>query len=665
VSISQDWLERLQKGSVRLDGGCSASVVSRDGLVMTNHHCVVDCAQNLSSETSDYVGNGFKAATREEEKQCPGAEASILQTISDVTARVQAATAGVAAEDVKKKRDAEISAIEDACAGSDTKKRCEVVTLYGGGQYKLYEYRRYQDVRLAFAPEISAAFFGGDPDNFNFPRYAYDAAFVRLYEDGKPVAFDNPLVINPEGAKDGDVVFTSGHPGSTQRLFTMAQLEHLRDEYLPWRLMYLSELRGTILATARQSPETARRLGDTLFGVENSLKALRGQREALADEAFWSSIATRETKLRAALSASADMQAKYGDPWADVEAAEAARRRVWMSSEMLERRLGGGSSLLWWARNLSRAPVEAGKPAADRLPEFSASQLVSLEKQLLAPTPAYADIEEMQLTFWLLKVRENLGADDPTVKSLFGARSAEDIARDIAQNSKLYDPALREALWKGGLDAVRASNDPALKLIAAIDAPARSARDTFEKNVQGPISVASEKLAAVRFAVEGDSVYPDATFTLRVSYGTVQGWDDPRYATVAPFTYAKGLWQRATGAEPFKLAPSWEGKSSALPDDLKFNMVSTNDIIGGNSGSPLVNKDGQVVGLVFDGNIHSLGGAYGFDPALNRTVSVASPLILQALSSIYGMDRLVEEIKMAAEPRNSKSKKKKKKASAK
>ncbi len=644
VSVSQDWLDRIQKASVRLDGGCSASVVSKDGLVLTNHHCIVDCAQNLSSETADYVGKGFKTANRAEEKQCPGAEASILQTISDVTERVKAATANVAAEDVIKKKDAEIAAIEEACGGADAKKRCEVVSLYGGGQYKLYEYRRYQDVRLAFAPEISAAFFGGDPDNFNFPRYAFDMALVRLYEDGKPANFEAPLSIDPNGADEGEVVFTSGHPGSTQRLYTVAQLEHLRDEFLPWRLMYLSEMRGTILATGRQSAETGRRLQDTLFGVENSIKALRGQREALADAAFFQKIADRENTLRTALTNDATLASTYGDPWASVEAAEKARRSVWMATELLERRAGGGSTLLWSAKQLTRAPAEAAKPAADRLPEYSPSALVSLEKNLLAPTPVYADVEEMQLTFWLLKVRENLGADHPVVAKLFGARTAEEIARDVAQNSKLGDPAVREALWKGGAASLAAANDPALKLFAAVDAEARAARERFEKEVSGPVSAASEKLAGVRFAVEGDSVYPDATFTLRLSYGVVKGWEDPQFGTVAPFTRASGLWTRATGADPFKLADAWNGKESALAPDLQFNLVSTNDIIGGNSGSPLIDKDGQIVGLVFDGNIHSLGGAYGFDEALNRTVSVASPLIVEGLRKIYGVTHLADEL---------------------
>ncbi len=663
LSISQEWLETIQKASVRLDGGCSASVISKEGLVLTNHHCIVDCAQNLSSETADYVGKGFKALTREEEKSCPGAEASILQTISDVTARVQGATAGAAASDVIKKREAEIAVIEEACGGADAKKRCEVVTLYGGGQYKLYEYHRYQDVRLVFAPEIAAAFFGGDPDNFNFPRYAVDMALVRLYEDGKPATFEKPLLIDAGGADEGELVFTSGHPGSTQRLFTVAQLEHLRDDFLPWRLMYLSELRGTILATGRQSAETGRRLQDTLFGVENSIKALRGQREALTDKAFFKSLSTREETLRTALGASADMQTKFGNPWTDVEAAEAARSQVWMETEMLERRVGAGSSLLFSAKQLTRAGAERDKPAGDRLPEFAPAAMISMEKGVLAPTPVYADVEEMQITFWLLKVRENLGADHPVVKAVFGARSAEEIARDVAQNSKLGDPSTRQALWTGGSAAIAASTDPAIRLYAAVDAAARASRERFEKEVSGPISAATEKLAGVRFAVEGDKVYPDATFTLRLSYGTVKGWEDPQFGTVAPFTRAAGLWQRATGADPFKLAGSWVGQEAKIAPDVQFNLVSTNDIIGGNSGSPLIDKDGKIVGLVFDGNIHSLGGAYGFDPALNRTVSVASPLILAGLESIYGMTAQVEEIRRAAEPPvKAKKKKKKKKA---
>ncbi len=650
VSISPEWLGRLQRASVRLDGGCSASIVSRDGLVLTNHHCVVDCVQNLSTEAADFVANGFSARNRDEEKVCPGAEASILQNISDVTDRIKKATADIAASEVKQKRDAEISAIEEACAGGNPARRCEVVSLYGGGQYKLYEYDRYQDVRLAFAPELAAAFFGGDPDNFNFPRYAFDAALIRLYKDGKPARFDAPLIIDGDGPEEGELVFTSGHPGSTQRLFTLAQLEFLRDHFLPFRLSYLAELRGTILATGRSSPETQRRLQDMLFGVENSFKAQRGQRAALADPAFFGQIAAREAALRSALDSDAALKASYADPWTDVEQAMRARSRLWMPMELLEQRPGAGSSLLWYAKHLTRAGAERDKPAAERLAEYAPAALVSLERQMLAPAPVYPDVEETALTFWLLKVREYLGADHPAVRALFGARTAEDIARDVATNSRLGDPAVREALWTGGASAVAAADDPALALFARMDAAARETRKAFDAEVTGPISQASERIAAIRFAVEGDEVYPDATFTLRLSFGQVQGWSDPLHGPVPAFTYAKGLWERATGADPFRLAPSWVGKESVLAPDLKFNLVSTNDIIGGNSGSPLVDKEGRIVGLVFDGNIHSLGGAYGFDPALNRTVSVASPLILEALAKVYGLDWLVEEIKASAAP---------------
>jgi hypothetical protein len=638
------WLDRIRTHSVRLDSGCSGSVISGQGLVLTNHHCVNACIANLSTPEADYMTDGFLAATKEDEKICPGVEISILQDISDVTSTIQGVTKGLSPDAAKAKRDAEIARVEEACAGDNPAVRCEVVSLYRGGQYKLYKYDRYSDVRLAFAPELQAGFFGGDPDNFNFPRYAYDMAFLRLYKDGAPVRFDDWLRFDADGAEEGDLVFISGHPGSTNRLNTIAQLAFWRDTYLPFRLVYLSELRGRMFGYAARGEEQACQAESPLFGIENSFKAFTGRRAALADPAFFGQKVEEEAMLRAALAADPALQERFGDPWAEIEAVQAAQGRTWAAEELLEIRAGAGSRLYGFAASLLRAADERAKPAADRLPEFAPARLASFEQNILSARPVYPGLEIEQMVFWLEKTREYLGPDHPAVLAIFGAKSARQIAEETVSGSTLADPAVRKALWDGGKAAVDASTDPMIALARAVDPFARAARKADEDQVSGIVAAAAEKIAGVRFAVLGDSTYPDATFTLRLSYGAVEGWDDPAKGEVTPFTYTSGLWKRATGAVPFNLAPRWAAAQAALKPDTQFNLVSTNDIIGGNSGSPLISTEGKIVGLVFDGNIHSLGGAYGFDARLNRTVSVASPIMLEALTTVYGAAHLADEI---------------------
>lgn len=635
-SPNRNWLNRVQKASVRLENGCSGSVVSRDGLVLTNHHCIVDCAQALSTARSDLVVEGFVANTRSEERICPGLETSILQSIEDVTQRVRGAGEGEA-------RQAEIGRIEHEACGDDRDRHCEVVTLYRGGQYKLYEYDRYDDVRLAFAPEQQAAFFGGDPDNFNYPRYAVDMALIRLYRDGERVRFTNPLKIDPDGVEEGEVTFVSGHPGSTNRLLTLSQLAFQRDHYLPWRVEYLAQIRGSLIAAANIGEEEQRQVREALFGVENSVKVFKGQRRALVEPAFFSRLAANEDLLIEALATDATLRDRHGDPFGDIDAIVARQQSLWMPYQMLEVRLGAGSVLLNDARDLLRAAQERTKPADQRLPEYADARLATLERQLTAQTPLHPVLEQLEIEFWLDKTREYLGADHPAVKAMFGNKSARQIAVEIVSSSSLSDIGSRSRLWNNPSETLN-SNDPAIALVRTIDAAARTARKEYETEITDPLAEAAGRLADLRFDVLGDAVYPDATFTLRISYGAVKGWEDPELGTIPPTTSIAGLYERATGAFPFNLVDRWIAAKDQLNLSAQMNFVSTNDIIGGNSGSPLINRDGRVVGLAFDGNLHSIGGSFGYDPNLNRTVSVSSQLIIEALRNVYDADSLVREL---------------------
>ncbi len=639
----QAWLDKVQKSVVRLDRGCSGSVVSRNGLVLTNHHCISGCLQALSSPGNDLLDGGFVSPRREDERICPGAETSILQSITDVTDRVKAATAEVTGAQVSAARAAVIAAIESERCGDDRNRRCEVVDLYRGGRYALYEYDRYGDVRIAFAPESRAASFGGDPDNFNFPRYAFDMALLRLYRDGRPATFDAPLKLDPSGPEAGEAVFVTGHPGSTERLLTVAQLEFQRDHFLPWRVEYQAQLRGHLLAESTKGEEEARQVANALFGVENSTKVFKGRRAALAEPAFFASKVADEKILRDKLASDARLRARFGDPFADMQKVMGDQSRLWLPYEMLEARYGAGSVLLLDARRLVRAAAEQGKPDNQRLPEFTTSRRATLERTLLAEATVNPVLEKLEIAFWLNKTREYLGAGHPAVKALFGARSADQIAQEIVERSQLSNPVFRKRLWENP-SLIASSTDPAIVLTRQADAAARAARSSYEGVVSGPSSDAASRIAALRFEVLGDSVYPDATFSLRLSYGSVKGWDDPVHGPVPAFTVAAGLWERATGAIPYILAHRWSSAREAISPQTQFNFVSTNDVIGGNSGSPVLDRQARVVGLVFDGNIHSLGGAYGFDASLNRTVSVSTQIILEALRKVYGSARLADEL---------------------
>ena len=635
----QAWLDNVRSAAVRLTGGCSASFVSPNGLVLTNHHCVVECVQDRSTAQNDLVRNGFTAATRQEEVQCPGQQAEVVTAIEDVTREVQSAIGSATGAALARARDAAIAQIESRSCIDAATQRCQVVTLYGGGQYKLYRYRKYSDVRLVFAPEFQAAFFGGDPDNFNFPRYALDVGFLRVYENGRPAATPHFLRWNPRAPEPGEQTFVVGNPGSTQRLFTQSQFDLRRNVTFPTLVPLWSEYRGRLIAAMQGDPERMRTGTDTLFGNENSFKVYTGQWQALRDPEFSGRLAAAERELRQRAAADPSI----GDPWADVERANAAYAEFYPEFLLLENRAGWGSHLYGYAKDLVRAAIERSKPNAERLPGFTDSALPLLEHEIVDEAPVYPWLEELTLAFWLSKTRELLTADDPRVRTLLGRESPEGMARRLVSGTRLADPAFRRQLWAGGLEAIRASDDPMIRLALANEEIGRPLLDRYRAEVDAPITAAQSRLARARFAAYGNTLYPDATFTLRISYGSVQGWNE-RGRDVPPITRIGGMYARATGSAPFDLPAKWAAAESRVNKQTVLDFTSNNDIIGGNSGSPVVARDGSVIGAAFDGNIHSLGGSYGFASADNRTISVSTAAIQEALRSVYGADALLAEL---------------------
>ena len=640
VDIDQAWLDRVRGAAVRLSVGCSASEVSSGGLVLTNDHCVSDCVQAFSTPDHDVTKTGFLAATVAEERGCPGMQADVLLQIVDETARMTSAGAGLSGEALVKARNAASSSIAREVCGVDPKLDCQVVRLYEGGQYKLYKYRRYADVRLVFSPGDKAAFFGGDPDNFNFPRYDLDCAFLRLYDDGKPAPTPGHLRFRTRPPVAGELVFAAGNPGGTFRGETVAQLESQRDVSLPLTLAELSELRGRMIRFSEESADHARIVDEPLNELENDFKVTSGRLAALDDPAFMAAKRAEEADLKA--KATAAMGAGFGDPWADLERTQAPYAALFVAF----RQLDGGpldSDLFDYARGLVRAAVEREKPSSERLPGYSDSQLPGLEKRLLDPQPVQPALEQLMLEFWLSKSRELLTADDPDTRLLLGKESPEALSARLVADTRLGDPAVRKALWDGGMAAIAASNDPLIRFVLKIEPEARRLRTAYEDQVGGPATRATEAIAKARFAVLGDSVYPDGTFTLRLSYGAVAGWNW-RGKAVPPFTTFAGLYDRATGAPPFDLDPRWIAAQGKLDPATIFDLSTTNDIIGGNSGSPLLDAKGEVIGTVFDGNILSLGGDYGYDGRVNRAVALTAVAIDAALRKVYGADALAREL---------------------
>lgn len=639
---TQAWLDHVRLSSVRFNDGGSGSFISATGLVLTNHHVARGQLQKVSTPQKDYVKDGFLARATAQELPCPDLELNVLVSLENVTAQVQGAAAGKEGKVALDARKALIAQIEKDSLKA-TGLRSDVVSLYQGGEYWLYRYKKFTDVRLVFAPEQQIAFYGGDPDNFTFPRHDLDMAIFRVYEDGKPVATPNFLPWNPKGAADGEPVFISGHPGHTDRLDTLAQLEYMRDHGLPLILKGLRRRLNLVKGYAARGPEEARQAGNTIFGLENSLKAIGGEYDGLKVPALLAKKAKDEAEFRALIAANPEWQKAYGSAWDELAALE---RKTQEKLPVLSYRGLPGRTLATTALTLVRYGAELAKPDGQRLPEFHEAGLESLKFRLVSPAPVYPALEEALLADSLQQSLEELGASDAFVAAALGGKKPAEVAKELIATTKLADPAERRKLVEGGSKAIAASTDPLILWARKLDAGLRELRKWQEENIQGAEVAASEKIGKARFAAYGKALYPDATFTLRLSFGAVKGY--PMNGTLAPSkTTFYGLYDRSASFDfqgPFALPQRYLDKKDKLDLATPLDFVATGDIIGGNSGSPVVNRAGELVGLIFDGNIESLVGRFVYDETANRAVAVHSAGMTEALKKIYEADELLKEL---------------------
>ncbi len=641
-AITSPWLDHAQKASVRFNNGGSGSFVSATGLVMTNHHVGVDCIQKLSQGEQDYVKDGFLAGSLGEEARCPDLELNALETIEDVTASVKAVEmkADPKGEDTaarNKARKSEMSRIEKECS-EKTKMRCDVVTLYAGGAYHLYRYRKYTDVRLVFAPEGQVAFFGGDPDNFNFPRACLDVAFFRVYTGDKPLAAEHHFTFAAEGAKDGQLVFVSGHPGSTGRFHTPARLSFLRDIAYPYVLKKLTALRGvlnTYMAKGEVQRKAARK---TLFGVENGIKAIGGYLGGLKDPALLTEATRRHTEVKAKIKGREDLL----PAWPKIATAYGVYGEFYTQYSTTERRMGPGGDLVRIARHLLRWAEEKAKPNGERLREYRDSGLDSLKHRLFSEAPIDDGLQIELIAFGLQNMLEALGADHATVKAVLAGATPRARAEQVVAGTKLKDVAKRKALFDGKPKDILDAKDPIIEMVRAYDPASRTMRRRYEDSVEGVERRWSGRIAEAWAAAHGQNVYPDATFTLRLNHGVVKGYGDTPWTTTYAELYRKH--DAAKGEKPYNLPKRWIEAKGKLDLTVPFNLISTNDIIGGNSGSPVFDQELRVVGLIFDSNIHQLSNRFVYRDNKERAVSVNTASIAHALQRVYDAKGLLKEL---------------------
>jgi len=640
---AQQWLDHIRLSSVRFNDGGSGSFVSPNGLAITNHHVAFGQLQKLSNAQKDYVRDGFYARTQAEELKCTDLELNVLLSMENVTARVQGVLKpGMTEKQALDARKGERARIEKESLDS-THLRSDVVSLYAGGEYWLYRYKKYTDVRLVFAPEQQTAFFGGDPDNFTYPRYDLDFALLRVYENGRPAATKDYLRWNAKGAADGELVFVSGHPGGTERGLTLAQLETQRDLIYPERLARYKRQLQAVRAYAARGPEQARQAADMIFGLENTIKAFTGEYKGM-DKNLFDKKRTEEADLRAKVAGNPGWRRDYGDAWDAIAAATKRRRELFKLQQY--RSISSGSELAGLARQIVVYVAEIKKPDSERLDGYHDSQLDELKFYLFSPAPIYPEFEEALLTQSLQDSLDQLGPNDPFVMAVLDGRQPAEVAAQTVRGTKLKDPAFRKSLVEGGAAALAASTDPMIVLGRKADPYFRDLRKDYEESVESVLTSAGEKIAKARFAIFCKSIYPDATFTLRLTYGTVQGY--PMNGTKAPSkTTFYGLYDRAASFDfkpPFNLMPRFIERKDKIDLPTPLNFVASLDIIGGNSGSPVINQNGEFVGIIFDGNIESLTGNFEYIEETNRAVAVHSAAIIEALRKVYDASPLADEL---------------------
>jgi len=644
-TLTGAWATHLQRASVHV-GGASGAFVSADGLVMTNHHVGLDTLQKLSTAQHNYVRDGFFARTRAEEAKAPDLGINVLDSIVPVTDPVRAAVKpGMTAAQAFGARRAAIAGIEKDSLDK-TGLHSDVVSLFGGARYDLYCYKRYADVRLVMAPDQNAAFFGGDPDNFEYPRYDLDMCFFRVYENGQPAKVGDYLAWSKTGAKDGDLVFVSGHPGRTARLSTVTGLTYDRDVALPLALNLLRRREVLLTSWGERLPENARIARDALFGTQNTRKLLIGELQSLQDPAVFAQKQAQERALRARVASDPVLQASLGGAWGRIDQADRAQRALTAKYGAL---VGGRplfSGLFAVAQALVEQAQEDQKPDRERLPEDNEANRASLETRLLSPAPVYPQFERLTLADAFALMEETLGAADPLVLQALGGKSPPERAAALVDGTKLAQVAERRRLMAGGLPAIQASADPMIVLALRLSPLFRALRKQGEDQISSVRQQAYPKIAQAQLAAGGADVYPDATGTLRLAYGTLRGYDQAGAAVPASttmgdvFPYAA----RREDQPPYQPSPGWVAAKTKIKADTPFDFVCTADIVGGNSGSPVVNRNGELVGLIFDGNIQSLGGTYAYTDAQARSVAVHSEAIIEALRHIYGADALADEI---------------------
>jgi hypothetical protein len=656
---SDAWLEHVRLASVRLNDGGSGSFVSADGLVMTNQHVASGQLQKLSTPERDLARDGFYARTREEELKCPDLEINVLVSYEDVTARVQgAARAGSSDKEANEQRKAEIAAVEKEST-QKTGLRSEVVTLYSGGEYWLYRYKKHTDVRLVFAPEEQIAFFGGDYDNFTFPRHDLDVTFLRVYENNRPLRTEHYFKWSAAGPADGEFVILSGTPGSTNRLLTTAQLRYQRDVGNPLQMQVWTSRRDALKRYAATGPEAARRAGDGLRSLENSIKRLVGQQEGLSNPRMMAKKEAEEKALRDEVARRADLQKAYSSAWEQIAAAynqlPAMSKRIAFSTFMPSRAdlittsfSNPISRLAVIASAIVRYTDETQKPNDQRYDELRDSKLESFKFSLLSPAPIYPEMEEFMLAAWLEEAQKALGANDPFIKAALQGSTPQAVAKAAISGTRLKEVAARRALIEGGAAAVAKSDDPMIQLARRVEPVLRELRAWIESNIQSVEASAGQRIAKARFAVYGKNVYPDATFSLRLSYGRALGYEED--TTLVPFkTTFYGLYDRALSFSekpPYDLPRRYKEGKEKLDLSTPLNFVYTGDTIGGNSGSPIFNRNAEIVGLNFDSNIQKLPNRYWYvdETEGGRAVAVHSAAIIEALKKLYGAEKLAQEI---------------------